>query len=365
MIQSAWQAVARGADVYAFLAGIMALSETARYCGVFEWIAGGLVDNAGNSRRRLFFLVYALGTLVTAALSNDTTAVVLTPAIAAALRRTGAPALPYLYVCAFVANAASFVLPISNPANLVVFDSHLPPLLPWLRSFGLSSLAAIVLTFAVMWLLFRVSLRGDLAARSTPHSQPHAARALAALLLAASVLALVVAAAMHGDIGIVALGSAALSLAVVAARDRRTVPFVLRHIAWHVIALVAVLFIAVSAIDRAGGLSALRWLFAHENALVAGSIVAVLDNLINNLPVALAAGTALSGAAASSSPAMLHAAVVAVDLGPNVAISGSLATLLWQIALRRDGVRVTFLQFLGTGAAVTVPALIAALLLVR
>ena len=363
MIQSAWQAVLRGTDVYAFLAGIMALAETARFCGVFDWIAAAIVDNAANSRKRLFFLVYALGTLVTIALSNDTTAVVLTPAIAAAVRRTSAPPLSYLYVCAFVANAASFVLPISNPANLVVFDSHLPPLGPWLQSFGLASLAAIGLTYAAMAVLFRSQLRGDLNAHRTAPSAPHPARTLAAAVLSASVIALVLAAALHADIGFAALGTAIAALAIVALRDRRIVPFVLRHIAWHVIALVAVLFVAVSAIDRAGGLVALRWLFAHENALVAGITIAALDNAINNLPVALAAATALPAGAASST--MLHAAVVAVDLGPNVAISGSLATLLWLIALRRDGIRVTFLQFLAAGTIVTVPALIAALLLVR
>ena len=40
--------------------------------------------------------------------------------------------LPYLLICAFIANAASFVLPISNPANLVIYGSHMPPLLQWL-----------------------------------------------------------------------------------------------------------------------------------------------------------------------------------------------------------------------------------------
>ncbi len=44
--------------------------------------------------------------------------------------------LPYLFACALVANAASFVLPISNPANLVLFGGHMPPLRQWLALFG-------------------------------------------------------------------------------------------------------------------------------------------------------------------------------------------------------------------------------------
>jgi len=38
----------------------------------------------------------------------------------------------------------SFVLPISNPANLVVYGKHLPALLPWLRTFLLPSVCSIL-----------------------------------------------------------------------------------------------------------------------------------------------------------------------------------------------------------------------------
>lgn len=38
--------------------------------------------------------------------------------------------MPLLYIRAFVANAASFVLPISNPANLVPYGSRMPALGP-------------------------------------------------------------------------------------------------------------------------------------------------------------------------------------------------------------------------------------------
>jgi arsenical pump membrane protein len=77
-------------------------------------------------------------------LSNDATAIVLTPAVYAATRAAGAAPLPYLLVCAFIANAASFVLPISNPANLVVFGARMPHLLDWLRQLALPSVASIV-----------------------------------------------------------------------------------------------------------------------------------------------------------------------------------------------------------------------------
>ncbi len=125
--------VLSGLDVYLFLAGMMLLAETARREGLFDTLAAHAARAARGSPQRLFALVYLMGTLVTVFLSNDATAVVLTPAVIAVTRAAKvASPIPYLLVCAFVANAASFVLPISNPANLVVFGEHLPALGPWL-----------------------------------------------------------------------------------------------------------------------------------------------------------------------------------------------------------------------------------------
>lgn len=132
----AWSAILKGTDVYLFLTGMMLLAELARHEGLFDWLAAFAVRRANGSAPRLFLLIYAVGTLVTVFLSNDATAVVLTPAVYAATRRANARPLPYLFICAFIANAASFVLPISNPANLVVYGVHIPSLGAWLREFG-------------------------------------------------------------------------------------------------------------------------------------------------------------------------------------------------------------------------------------
>ncbi len=116
--EHAWSSVARGADVYAFLIGILLLAEVARAEGVFTALALGAARVTGGSPRRLFALVYLAGVAVTSLLSNDTTVIVLTPAVLAVVEPSGADPMAYLYACAFVANAASFVFPFSNPANL-------------------------------------------------------------------------------------------------------------------------------------------------------------------------------------------------------------------------------------------------------
>jgi arsenical pump membrane protein len=153
--------ILKGLDVYYFLAGMMLLAELARREGLFDWLAALAAEYANGSAQRLFTLIYLVAIVVTTLLSNDATAVVLTPAVYAAARAAGAKPLPLLLICAFVANAASFVLPISNPANLVVFGAHMPNLADWLRQFFLPSALAIAATYAALWLTHRRLLRTE------------------------------------------------------------------------------------------------------------------------------------------------------------------------------------------------------------
>src|ERR1700722_13826993 len=145
--RDALSGVAKGTDVYLFLLGMMLLAEVAREEKLFDWLAVQAIRHARDSPRRLFGLIYLVGIVVTVLLSNDATAVVLTPAVAAAVKAAKVTRpLPYLLICAFIANAASFVLPISNPANLVIYGSHMPALLEWIPRYILPSILSIVVT---------------------------------------------------------------------------------------------------------------------------------------------------------------------------------------------------------------------------
>ena len=159
--RDAAHAVGKGTDVYLFLLGMMLLSSMAEREGLFDYLAAVCVARARGSARMLFLLVYGVGAVVTIFMSNDATAVVLTPAVLAVCKKAKAKPLPYLLSCALIANAASFVLPISNPANLVVFGDHLPTLTSWIARFLLPSLLSIGVTYLVL----RTSSRRDLAQR--------------------------------------------------------------------------------------------------------------------------------------------------------------------------------------------------------
>ena len=140
----------------------------------------------------------------------------------------------------------------------------------------------------------------------------------------------------------------------------------LRQVSWSIVPLVASLFVIVEGLQRAGLLDlltdatrAMAQASSTGAALVSGMFVAFACNLVNNLPAGLIAGSVV--ASAGVAPMVQSAVAIGIDLGPNLSVTGSLATILWLAALRRQGEHVSGWTFLKTGAVVMPAALIAAL----
>lgn len=355
--------VLKGTDVYLFLTGMMLLAETAREEKLFDWLAAHATKLARGSSTRLFLLIYLVGIVVTAFLSNDATAVVLTPAVAAAAKAAKVKKpLPYLLICAFIANAASFVLPISNPANLVIYGSHMPPLLQWLPQFILPSVFAIVATYLMLRFTQRNELKQEIETNiPIPILSQGGKTAIAGI--AATAIILLISSALNIQLGLPTAVTGILTSAIVIIRAKKKPWTVIKGVSWAVLPLVAGLFVIVEALNKTGVIKFLTNIL-HTNAAhsVAGTawgsgvITAFACNLMNNLPAGLIAGNVIQ---AGHSPELIKRAIlIGIDLGPNLSITGSLATILWLVALRREGIKVSAWAFLKLGAIVMTVALL-------
>ncbi|WP_184541760.1 arsenic transporter [Mucilaginibacter sp. FT3.2] len=357
--------IAKGTDVYLFLTGMMLLAETAREEKLFDWLAAHATRMAKGSAKRLYLLIYLVGVVVTVFLSNDATAVVLTPAVAAAVKaaKVDKP-LPYLLICAFIANAASFVLPISNPANLVIYGSHMPPLLHWLHQYILPSFFAI----AVTYLLLRFTQRNALSEKierdiQIPTLSPGGKTAI--IGIAATAVILLLASAFDMQLGLPTAITGIITSAIVIISANKNPWVVVKGVSWAVLPLVAGLFVIVEALGKTGLIENLTTLL-HQSvarsvagtAWGSGITTAFACNLMNNLPAGLIAGNVVQGHV----PEIIKSSVlIGIDLGPNLSVTGSLATILWLVALRREGMEVSFWTFLKLGALVMTVALVCAL----
>ena len=362
---AALAAIAKGLDVYFFLVGMMVLAELAREEGLFDWLAAYAVGHARGSQSRLFALVYCVGIVVTVFLSNDATAVVLTPAVYAAAKAAKAEPLPYLFICAFIANAASFVLPISNPANLVLYGSQMPPLTSWLAQFALPSAVAIAATYVALRFTQRGNLQAPIA-KQVAVPELSAGGRLVAAGIALTAVVLLAASAFDRELGLPTFLAGTLTTAAILLLNRQSPWPLLKGVSWSVLPLVAGLFILVAGLEHTGVIRALATALqsaaeksASGAAWWSGLLLAFACNLMNNLPAGLVAA---STAASAHAPAVVTGALlIGVDLGPNLSVTGSLATILWLVALRREDENVGALEFLRLGIIVMLPALVLAL----
>jgi len=364
--RNAVAAAAKGIDVYLFLIGMMLLAEVARQEGLFDWLAALAVRHARSSARRLFLIIYSVGTIVTVFLSNDATAVVLTPAVYAAATAARVEPLAYLFICAFIANAASFVLPISNPANLVIFGAHIPPLAQWLYQFTLPSIASILITYLLLRFTQRAAMNQKISAEF-PTEPLSVGGKCVAVGIALTALGLLGASSLDQQLGLPTfIAGTAVTIIVLIISRQSPLP-VLRDISWGALPLVAGLFILVASVEQTGILNSVTQMLHNvaassprDASFGAGILVALASNLLNNLPTGLVAATVSQSADVPLQ--VTSATLIGVDLGPNLSVTGSLATILWLMALRREGEAVTVWQFLKLGIIVMPPALVVALL---
>jgi arsenical pump membrane protein len=354
---AAWAQTRTLLPVVGFLAAVLVLSQLCADEGLFT-AAGDLVARAcQGSPGRLLLGVFAVASVTTAVLSLDATVVLLTPVVFATAARVGARPRPQVYATAHLANSASLLLPVSNLTNLLAFTASG---LSFTRFAALMA-PAWLLVIAVEYLVFRRFFRADLASATHP---PRPAERPAVPVFTLVVLALTLAGfAVTSFAGVNPAWAAlagALTLGARALRRRTvTVPGLLAATGPLFCLFVLALGIVVKAVVDNGLNTAAGHLLPHGTGLPAllavAAVAAALANVINNLPAILA----LLPLVAADGPGAVLAALIGVNLGPNLSYVGSLATLLWRRILREHDTDADLADFTRLGV-LTVPATLVA-----
>jgi arsenical pump membrane protein len=373
-ISSAFSAVAGEWDLLLFFLGLMLTAAIADMAGFFDWAADLAVRAAGGSGRRLLFNVLLLGALITTFLSNDATAVILTPVVYAIVTRLRLPLMPYLLAVCFIANSASMTLPISNPINILVGDRLRASLADYELHLLAASVAAVTITVAVFmsvfWRRTGEYFDGAEARRGLRGNKRLFRMTVAGLLVLA--VAYVVGAASLWPLGVIAAIGGAGLVGIAAANRGLSREHLRAHVNLPLFVYVGALFILVRGIEDAGVTGTLiAQVFSRaadsSTAVIAGVVgTALLSNVVNNLPGVLVfvSGAQAGGVAQPLQTPFLFGALAGADLGPNLTPLGSLSTMLWLGIVRRRGLDVSAWDFIRIGALVTPLTVIATLVLI-
>jgi arsenical pump membrane protein len=360
-VQRARHAVDQLAPTIGFLAALLLLADGCRREGLFQALGNLMARGARDSPRRLLALVFAVASSVTIALGLDPTIVLLTPVVLATATYLRMNPEPDVFATAHLANSASLLLPVSNLTNLLVFNLSGLSFTHFAALMLLPTLAAI----AVEWLVLNRYFAAELGRPSEHESSAtvsHLPR-LALAVLAATLVGFLVGSPLGVQpVWIAAAGAVAITVPALVRRAEGALDIV-RGLDPSFLGFVLGLGIIVVAASQNGLGAAVRSVLPGGTSFPAllgiAAISALLANLVNNLPAILVVGPV----AAASGHAAVAAALVGVNVGPNLTYAGSLATLLWRRILQAEDVDVNLGEFLRLGA-LTVPAsLIASTLL--
>ena len=254
----------------------------------------------------------------------------------------------------------------SSPANLVIYGGQTPPLLQWLPRFAIPSLLSILATFVILRLTQSRALKAEELARDVKLPALSRSGKLAGVGIGLTAVALLASSGLGLQLGLPTAICGVLTALAVMILKRESPLRMLKGISWAVLPLVAGLFVLVEALDKTGLIRTFGDLLRDtaqssetETVWGAGVMIAFACNLMNNLPAGLIAGNAVHVAQAPDR--VTSAVVIGVDLGPNLSVTGSLATILWLTALRREDINISAWAFLKLGFLVMPPALLLAL----
>lgn len=344
-IAHATEALEQAWPPFVLVAGLLVLGELAGADGLFDAAASRLVRMPGAPAAMLLACL-ALVAVVTAVLNLDTAAVFLTPVLIAVARRRRLAEAPFLYGAVFMANASSLYLPGSNLTNLLVLSDRHRSGLAFMLEMLPAAIAATAVTAAGICAIHRRALG---AGAPAPSRAPVRVRRGAGLL--GAVLAAVLMLALANP----ALPVLALALALLAWRAFREGAGALREglraLGLPVLGSLFLLSVGLGIAARSG-LVPLGWLQSAGDPATAG-VAALATVAINNLPAAVL----------MSSTGGLHpqALLIGLNVGPNLAVTGSLAVLLWWRAATAAGARPSALSYSRQGILLAPAALLAAL----
>jgi len=367
-IGEAFNALGKNLNVLGFFLGLMTVAAIAESVGLFDAITEKTVALSHGSGRRMLLIVFGVGIVITSLLSNDATALMLTPVVFLLVRRLNVDPLPYVFACAFIANAASFLLPVANPVNLLAVDAFDLRLGDYLAHLLIPSLIVIGVTVGLFLYFFRketaVSFKTD--SLPTKVNNKHLIRPVV-LTLGLIALGYVIFSLNGWPLSIPVLVGAFVLLITGLSMRAIKWPDISSSVSWSILPFVAGLTVLVQGLESTGVTQHLAEFFTNvvghgqlPAALATSFGTAAGSNLMNNWPMMMVSVTTLSGIpdTVAANPGLPYQAIIGAALGPNIAVLGSLSSMLWLVLLRRRGLNITAGAFLKLGLLVTPAALL-------
>lgn len=371
-------------ETVVLLMSMMLLVEVVRESGIFSWVTVRLAKKSKGNPLVLFILFSLTTAGVSAFLDNVTTIVLIIPITVALIKGMGRDPRPYVMAEIFFSNFGGGLTLIGDPSNIIIggasglsFNEFVKNLaLPVLGTIALVSLGFIVThwknhlkpisqdlkkLFLSHMLLKKIEYKWV----STQINTAFMVKSLVALGL--TFMGFLFQEKLGISIAVIALSGAVLLLLVAA--EEANIKVSLRSVEWSTLLFFCGLFVMVGAVESVGILDMLSskivemsggsyWLLVITTLWLTGFTSMILDNvpfvtlmvpIVVNIQAQLGPGV---------DPNLLWWALsMGAVFGGNGTMIGASANVVGSDIARKEGINISFLEFMKYGIPVSLTAL--------
>jgi Na+/H+ antiporter NhaD/arsenite permease-like protein len=356
-------------NVIFLLLGMMLIVGVLKRTGLFEYVAIWAAKKARGRPFPIMVILVVVTGVVSAALDNVTTVLLVAPVTLLVCERLGVPPVPFLIAEVLASNIGGAGTLVGDPPNIIIASRSGLSFNDFLSVMGPLALVVLAVLVLLCRIMFRSAFRYDpeRVARVMALRERDAIRDPRLVVISLAVLALVLVAfslhtLLHLEPSVVAILGGLLLLAL----SRLDATDVAKDVEWPTLVFFAGLFIMVGALVTTGVIDTIAQAAtgAVEGQLWPATLLllwasAGLSAIVDNIPY-VATMSPIVGELVNASGGMEQAQVlwwalaIGADFGGNATAVGASANVVVLGIADRAGHKITFWGFTKYGLIVTV-----------
>ncbi|MGM9858114.1 MAG: SLC13 family permease [Bacilli bacterium] len=338
--------------------------------GFFKYLATIATNKAKTNQLTLFIILYLLVSVLTVFTSNDIVILTFTPFICYFAKNSKINPIPYLVAEFAAANTWSMMLIIGNPTNIYLATSANIDFISYLKVMVLPTLAAGIVEFLLILLIFRKQLKTPLNIETeVVKIQNKVVLILGLIHLGICLILLIISSYISLDMWLISLCCALsliLSIIIYSLIKKEKFTILLntfKRLPWDLIPFVISMFIIVLSLNNNGITHYLTELLGEDYIILKYGYSSFIScNLINNIPMSVLFSSIPHMPTDIQQLQAIYSTIIGSNIGAFLTPIGALAGIMFTGLISKQQIKYTFLDFFKYGSLISIPTITVALL---
>lgn len=342
--------------------------------GFFQRLAYLALIKANGKQIKVFVYLYTIISLLTIFTSNDIIILTFTPFICYFTKRAKINPIPYLIGEFVAANTWSMMLMIGNPTNIYLGSAYEIGFLNYLKIMFLPTVGSALVAFVILVILFRKQFQNEIDVSEITEvelqNKPMVRIALIHLILCTALLT--VSAYLRFEMYLICLIFSISDLIIVYLYQRfinkeKPVIFIrtIRRAPWTLIPFLLSMFVFVLTLNKYEITNTIANNLNKYHPVYAYGLTSFLSaNIINNIPMTVLYSDVIVNIPINDyyfQTSAIYATIIGSNIGAYLTPMGALAGIMWIRLLKKENIKLSFLEFIKYGIILGIPTILSAL----